>query len=51
MNNYYKHMTTLSWLIEDAHKVCAEWNGDEAGREEDRATLASEIIDRASELK
>ncbi len=51
MDNYYKHMTTLSWVIEDASKVCAEWNGDEAGRDESRANLASEIMDKASELK
>jgi hypothetical protein len=51
MNNHYRHCTSLSYIIQDAIQVSAEWNGDEAGREEDRAHLANEIVEKAEELR
>jgi hypothetical protein len=51
MDNYYRHCTSLSYIIQDAIKVSSEWNGDEAGRKEDKAHLAEEIVTAAEELR
>lgn len=51
MNNYYRHCTSLHYIIEDAIAVASEWNGDEAGREEERSNRADEIIKKADELR
>ena len=51
IDNHYRHCTSLSYIIQDATKVMGEWNGDEAGREEDRAHCADEIVEKAQELR
>lgn len=51
MDNRYRHCTSLSYIIQDAIKVSGEWNGDEAGQEEDRAHQADEIVNKAEELR
>jgi hypothetical protein len=51
MNNFYRHCTSLSYIIQDAIQVSSEWNGDEAGSQEDRAHAADEIAEKAEELR
>lgn len=51
MDDYYRHTTGLHYIIEDAIKVASQWNGDEPGREEDRALCADEIVQKAEELR
>ena len=36
---------------QDLKDIAGGWNGDEAGRDEDRATLALEILGKIEELK
>lgn len=38
-------------IVEWADNIAGEWNGDEAGKGEDRANLANEIIHKATELE
>lgn len=51
MDNYYRHCTSLSYIIQDAIKVSSEWNGDDAGSQEDKAHAANEIVQKAEELR
>jgi hypothetical protein len=41
----------LDNIIDLADKVAGEWNGDNAGRLEDRARVATDIMEKAQELK
>jgi len=41
----------LTILKNEAFAISSEWNGDEAGREEDRAFTADQIIEKVNELK
>ena len=51
MTNLNRHLTSLHYIVEDALRVAGQWNGDEAGSEEDRAHLANEIVAKADELR
>lgn len=44
-------MSNIDDIIEWAEAVQGEWNGDEAGSQEDRAHCASEIITKLLEAK
>jgi hypothetical protein len=41
----------LEFLKEEAEAIAGEWNGDEAGTLEDRATTAAELIDLIDRMK
>jgi len=41
----------LNKLIASMEEVAGSWNGDEAGREEDRAHTAQDIIGHAEAIK
>jgi len=40
----------LKKLIKECEEIRGRWNGDDSGYEEDQATIASDIIDKAREL-
>lgn len=42
--------TELQTLITQMEEIAGEWNGDEAGRQEERAHIAEDIIEKAKEL-
>ena len=42
---------TIDDVINWADQISGEWNGDESGRQEDRAHQANEIIEKALELR
>ena len=42
--------TIIRNIIEKYEKVAGEWNGDEAGIAEERASIANDIIGTAKEL-
>ena len=42
---------TLSQIKEEAQEIAGEWNGDESGVKEDRALIASDIIDKVDEIR
>lgn len=46
-----RHLTNLHYIIMDALKISGQWNGDERGRQEDRAHQADEIADMANKLR
>lgn len=45
------HMSTLDDVIEYAEGIAGEWNGDNAGKLEDRANQALEIIEACQKVK
>lgn len=51
MDNYSRHDTALLEIILDAEKLAGEWNGDEPGVGEDKANYATEIAEKATELR
>lgn len=51
MDNFYRHCTSLSYIIQDALKASSEWNGDEPGQQEEKAHCADEIALKADELR
>jgi hypothetical protein len=51
MNELARHTTALHEIILYADSISGEWNGDDAGRLEDRATAADEITEKANELR
>jgi hypothetical protein len=40
----------LQTLIKQMEEIAGEWNGDEAGRQEERAHIAEDITEKAKEL-
>lgn len=51
MDNFYRHCTSLSYIIQDALKEASAWNGDEPGTQEVKASIANEIVEKAEELR
>jgi hypothetical protein len=51
MDELARHTTALHEIILYADKITGEWDGDNAGREEDRATAAEEVMEMADELR
>lgn len=43
--------TELDFLAKEMEEVAGEWNGDEPGLQEERSTLASDIAEKARELR
>lgn len=41
----------LDDLIKEADQVAGAWNGDEAGKQEEQAQSALEIIEKCNEIK
>lgn len=41
----------LARLKQWAEGIAGQWNGDEPGLQEDRASIANEIIEKANELQ
>lgn len=44
-------ISNINDTIEWAEAISGEWNGDEAGSQEDRAHCANEIIEKLNEVK
>lgn len=51
MTNEQLILEDIKDIIEWADNIASQWNGDEAGIEEDRASLANDIIHKATELE
>lgn len=41
----------LDSIYDEAYAIASEWNGDDAGVQEERAHCASDIMDKIKELK
>lgn len=46
-----QYIDVLKEMIKEAVEIQALWNGDNAGKQEDNAHIAEEIIDKCVELK
>ena len=49
--NYKLHLDNLAELDSEAGEISGSWNGDEAGRLEERAGVADEISHKVHELQ
>ena len=50
MKEFTQHTKTLRNIIVYAYNIMGEWDGDNAGRLEDRATAAEEVMEAANNL-
>lgn len=50
MDDFPSHVNSIELLRKDAEKLEGQWNGDEAGREEEVANIAKEIQQKCDEL-
>jgi len=51
MEHLQHYIYELEDLIKAADDVSGEWNGDKPGLQEERATIANEISEKAKEIK
>jgi hypothetical protein len=42
---------TLAEIVKQAEEIAGQWNGDDAGIQEEKARIATEIIARVEEIK
>jgi hypothetical protein len=50
MKEFAQHTKALRNIMAYADAITGEWDGDNAGREEDRATAAEEVMEMANDL-